>query len=115
VTGFNRLPGPGYALGSGRLNAEPFTGLSYQRYRRDSYQEKGGDAALSVNADTQHNLASTLGVRHTYGEVDTQTRQAFLAGGSMFDVKGSGLDQDSLVVEAGLKVGLSAPVGRGGQ
>lgn len=31
----------GYAMGSGRLSAEPFASVGYQRYHRDSYQEKG--------------------------------------------------------------------------
>ncbi len=120
----------GYAMGSGRLSAEPFANLGYQRYHRDSYREKGGDAALAVEADTQDNFSSTFGVRlahlgqldngmsltpraslgwrHVYGSVDTRTRQAFLAGGDAFSVEGSALDRDSLLVEAGLDLGLSA-------
>ncbi|WP_095155307.1 autotransporter domain-containing protein [Pseudomonas sp. Irchel 3E13] len=120
----------GYALGSGRFNAEPFANLGYQRYHRDGYREKGGNAALAVDADTQDNLTSTFGVRiahlgqldngmsltpraslgwrHTYGSLDTRTRQAFLAGGDAFSVEGSALDRDSLVVEAGLTLGVSA-------
>jgi len=120
----------GYALGSGRFSAEPFANLGYQRYHRDSYREKGGDAALAVDSDTQDNLTSTFGVRiahlgqldngmsltpraslgwrHVYGNVDTKTRQAFIAGGDAFSVEGSALDRDSLVVEAGLELGVSA-------
>ncbi|MEG5262876.1 autotransporter domain-containing protein [Pseudomonas sp. JDS28PS106] len=120
----------GYAVGSGRLNAEPFASLGYQRYHRDGYREKGGDAALSVDNDTQDNFSSTLGMRfahlgqldngmsltpraslgwrHTYGTLDTRTRQAFLAGGDAFSVEGSALDRDSLLVEAGLELGVSA-------
>lgn len=120
----------GYAMGSGRLSAEPFANLGYQRYHRDSYREQGGDAALAVDADTQDNFSSTFGVRlahlgqldngmsltpraslgwrHVYGSVDTRTRQAFLAGGDAFSVEGSALDRDSLLVEAGLNLGLSA-------
>ena len=120
----------GYAMGSGRLGAEPFANLGYQRYHRDSYREQGGDAALAVDADTQDNFTSTFGVRlahlgqldngmsltpraslgwrHVYGSVDTRTRQAFLAGGDAFSVEGSALDRDSLLVEAGLDLGLSA-------
>ncbi|CAI3802178.1 hypothetical protein GLGCALEP_03052 [Pseudomonas sp. MM221] len=120
----------GYAMGSGRLNAEPFANLGYQRYHRDSYREQGGDAALAVDADTQDNFSSTFGVRlahlgqldngmsltpratlgwrHTYGSIDTRTRQAFIAGGDAFSVEGSAIDRDSLLVEAGLDLGLSA-------
>jgi subtilase-type serine protease len=120
----------GYTLGSGRLNVEPFANLGYQRYHRDSYTEKGGAAALDVDAQTQDNLSTTFGVRlaqlnqlengisltpraslgwrHTYGDVDSETRQAFVLGGSAFNVEGSALDRDSLMVEAGLDIGLSA-------
>ncbi|MFD2644394.1 autotransporter outer membrane beta-barrel domain-containing protein [Pseudomonas japonica] len=120
----------GYALGSGRFSAEPFANLGYQRYHRDGYREKGGNAALAVDKDTQDNVSSTFGVRvahlgqldngmsltpraslgwrHVYGEVDSRTRQAFIAGGDAFSVEGSALDRDSLVLEAGLELGLSA-------
>lgn len=120
----------GYALGTGRLNAEPFANVGYQRYHREGYREKGGDAALRVAADTQDNITSTFGVRvahlgqlndgmsltpraslgwrHTYGSVDTRSRQAFLSGGDAFSVQGSALDRDSLLVEVGLDLGVSA-------
>ncbi|MFJ2529208.1 autotransporter domain-containing protein [Pseudomonas helmanticensis] len=120
----------GYAMGSGRLSAEPFASLGYQRYHRDSYQEKGGAAALQVDSQTQDNFSSTFGLRlahlssldngisvtprlaagwkHTYGDVGSSTRQAFVTGGTAFSVDGSSLDRDSLVLEAGLDVGVSA-------
>ncbi|KAB0497837.1 autotransporter outer membrane beta-barrel domain-containing protein [Pseudomonas vancouverensis] len=120
----------GYALGNGRLSTEPFASLGYQRYHRDSYQEKGGPAALQVDAQTQDNFNSTLGVRlaylgtldngmsltprvttgwkHTYGDVSNSTRQAFVVGGTAFSVDGSSLDRDSLVLEAGVDLGISA-------
>ena len=120
----------GYALGNGRLSAEPFANFGYQRYQRDGYNEKGGAAALHVEGQTQDNFSSTFGLRlahlsqldngisltprfsagwkHTYGDVDSNTRQAFLAGGTAFNVEGSALDRDSLQLEAGLDVGLSA-------
>ncbi|WP_434594189.1 autotransporter domain-containing protein [Pseudomonas sp. R4-83] len=120
----------GYAMGSGRLNAEPFASLGYQRYHRDRYQEKGGAAALQVDGQTQDNFSSTLGLRlahlssldngmsvtprlalgwkHTYGDVSSSTRQAFVTGGTAFNVEGSALDRDSLMLQAGLDVGVSA-------
>ncbi len=120
----------GYALGSGRLSIEPFANLGYQRYHRDSFTEKGGIASLKVDAQTQDNFSSTFGMRlahlsqldngisltpraslgwrHVYGNVDSETRQAFLIGGNAFNVEGSALDRDSLMVEAGLDVGVSA-------
>ena len=120
----------GYALSNGRLNAEPFANLGYQRYERDSYSEKGGAAALHIDKQTQDNFNSTLGVRlahlsqlengisitprlsagwkHTYGDVSSSTRQAFVLGGSAFNVEGSALDRNSLVLEVGLDIGVSA-------
>ena len=120
----------GYAMGSGRLSAEPFASLGYQRYHRDSYREKGGAAALQVDSQTQDNFSSTFGLRlahlssldngmsvtprmaagwkHTCGDVSSSTRQAFVVGGTAFSVDGSSLDRDSLVLEAGLDVGISA-------
>ncbi|MHA6195929.1 autotransporter outer membrane beta-barrel domain-containing protein [Pseudomonas wadenswilerensis] len=120
----------GYNLGERRLNVEPFANLGYQRYHRDSYREKGGTAALAVDAQSQDNFSSTLGMRfaylnqldngitltpraslgwrHVYGDVDSEVRQAFISGGTAFSVEGTALDRDSLMVEAGLGVGLSA-------
>ncbi|WP_339486302.1 autotransporter outer membrane beta-barrel domain-containing protein [Pseudomonas sp. RL_5y_Pfl2_70] len=120
----------GYAMGSGRLSAEPFASLGYQRYHRERYREKGGAAALQVDSQTQDNFSSTFGVRlahlgsldngmsltprmaagwkHTYGDVSSSTRQAFVVGGTAFSVDGSSLDRDSLVLEAGLDLGISA-------
>jgi outer membrane autotransporter protein len=85
---------------------------------------------LSVNDQSQDNVSSTFGVRlaqlsqlengmsltprgslgwrHTYGDVDSETRQTFVLGGSAFSVEGTALDRDSLMVEAGLDLGLSA-------
>ncbi|KAF1022337.1 MAG: Extracellular serine protease [Pseudomonas sp.] len=120
----------GYAMGSGRLSAEPFASVGYQRYQRGSYNENGGAAALHVDGQTQSNVSSTFGVRlthlsqldngisltprvsagwkHTYGDVSSSTRQAFLMGGTAFNVEGTALDRDSLLLEAGLDVGVSA-------
>jgi len=120
----------GYTMGSGRLSAEPFASLGYQRYHRDRYQEKGGAAALDVDSQSQDNFSSTFGLRlahlssldngmsltprmaagwkHTYGDVSSSTRQAFVVGGSAFNVDGSSLDRDSLMLEAGLDLGISA-------
>jgi subtilase-type serine protease len=120
----------GYQMGEARLLLEPFVSLGYQRYSRDSYDEKGGAAALHVDAQEQDNLSNTLGIRlaslrtldnglnmtprlnlawrHTYGDLNSSTRQAFLTGGSAFSVEGSALDRNSLLLEAGLDFGITA-------
>lgn len=117
-----------YGTGSGRLAVEPFVGLNYQRYQRDSYREKGGAAALAVDSTRTDNLSHSLGLRianlstldsgmtftpraslawrHTYGSLSDSTRQSFLSGASAFSVEGSALDRDSLRAEAGVDVGL---------
>ncbi|MDX9683426.1 autotransporter outer membrane beta-barrel domain-containing protein [Pseudomonas protegens] len=120
----------GYTLGSGRLNVEPFANLAYQRYHRNRYTEKGGPASLTVYEQNQDNFSSTFGVRlahlrqlqngisltpraslgwrHTYGELESDTSQSFVLGSDNFKVEGSALDRDSMMVEAGLDIGLSA-------
>ena len=112
------------------LLAEPFASLGYQRYSRDAYDEKGGSAALHVEAQDQDNLSSTLGMRiahlgqfangmsftprmslgwrHTYGNLDSQTRQSFISGGSAFSAQGTALDRNSLLLDAGFDVGITA-------
>ncbi len=119
----------GYALGLGNLNVEPFAGLDYQRYHRHAYTEKGGDAALSVKAQTQGNWRSTLGVRlaqqyrldhgrslaprlsagwkHRHGPITHAVMQSSALGGDGFEIRSATLDRDSLLVDAGLDFKLS--------
>lgn len=120
----------GFNLGRNNVTLEPFAGLGFQRYQRDSYSEKGGDAALRVFGQTRANLSSTFGVRvaktsfldngmrltprlstgwkHTFGEIENDTRQQLVKGGKRFDIAGAALDRNSLSVDAGLDLGLSA-------
>lgn len=120
----------GYDFGQGDFTLEPFANLGYQRYQRDSYSEKGGDAALKVHGQSQKNLSSTFGLRvaktnhldngmqltprlsagwkHTYGDLDMHTRQELLNGGIGFEIAGAQLDRNSLSLDAGLDLALSA-------
>lgn len=120
----------GYNFGRDHVTFEPFASLGYQRYQRDSHSEKGGDAALKVFGQTRDNLTSTFGLRtaqihsldngmtltprlsagwtHTFGELDSDTRQQLLKGGKRFEVAGAALDRNNLGVDAGLNLGLSA-------
>ena len=120
----------GFNLGRNNVTIEPFASLGYQRYQRDSYNEKGGDAALKVFGQTRDNLSSTFGLRtakitrldngmsltprfsagwkHTFGEIENDTRQQLVKGGKRFEIAGAALDRNSLSVDAGLDLGLSA-------
>ncbi len=119
----------GYNLGRANVSIEPFASLGYQRYQRDGYTEKGGAASLKVHEQSQSNMSSTFGLRlakvetldngmrltprfsagwkHTYGEIDTSTRQRLVTGGSNYTAYGVALDRNSLLVDAGLDLGLS--------
>jgi outer membrane autotransporter protein len=120
----------GYNLSRANVSIEPFASLGYQRYQRDGYTEKGGAATLKVHDQTQNNLNSTFGLRlakintldngmqltprfsagwkHTYGDIESDTRQRLATGGKNFTVSGALLDRDSLKLDAGLDLGLSA-------
>ncbi|PQP03590.1 autotransporter outer membrane beta-barrel domain-containing protein [Pseudomonas frederiksbergensis] len=120
----------GFNLGSNNVTIEPFASVGYQRYQREKHTEKGGDAALKVHGQTQDNFSSTFGLRaaklntldngmrltprfsagwiHIYGELDSETRQQLVKGGKRFDVAGAAFDRDSLSLDAGLDLGLSA-------
>ncbi|AIB39404.1 MULTISPECIES: autotransporter outer membrane beta-barrel domain-containing protein [Pseudomonas] len=122
----------GYQLGVADLSIEPFAGLGFQRYHRDSFKETGGLTALNVGAQTQQNLSSTFGLRlatlyrfdnqisltphlstswkHLYGDVDSQVRQSYRALPAMadgFTINGTSLDRNSLDLHAGLDLALS--------
>ena len=120
----------GYNLGRGNVSFEPFASVGYQRYQRDSFTEKGGAAALKVHGQSNENLNSTFGLRlaqingldngmqltprfsagwkHTYGEIDSYTRQRLVTGGRDYTVYGAPLDRDSVLVDAGLDLRVSA-------
>ena len=120
----------GYNLGRGNVSIEPFVNLGYQRYQRDAYTEKGGDAALKVEGQTRANPNSTVGLRlaktshlsngmqltprlsasvkHTYGDLDNATRQHLVKGGKNFEVTGAEMDRNSFTLDAGLDLTLSA-------
>ncbi|WPC27943.1 autotransporter domain-containing protein [Pseudomonas moraviensis] len=120
----------GFNLGRDSVTLEPYASLGYQRYQRDSYNEKGGDAALKVYGQTRDNFSSTFGLRlaqvntldngmrltprlsagwkHTFGDIDSDTHQQLRKGGKRFEVTGAALDRNSLSVDAGLDLGLSA-------
>lgn len=119
----------GYNLGRDVYSIEPFASLGYQRYQRGSYTEKGGDASLQVQGQTRGNLNSTFGLRvaklntldngmkltprfsagwkHTYGELDSFTRQNLATEDILYTVEGAALDRNSVTLDTGLDLSLS--------
>ncbi|QVW27007.1 autotransporter domain-containing protein [Pseudomonas hormoni] len=119
----------GYNLGRDAYSIEPFASLGYQRYQRDSYTEKGGDASLQVQEQTRNNVNSTFGLRvaklntldngmqltprfsagwkHTYGELNSYTRQKLATEDTRYTVEGAALDRNSVTLDAGLDLALS--------
>jgi outer membrane autotransporter protein len=119
----------GYNLGRANVSIEPFASVGYQRYQRDKFTEKGGDASLKVHDQSEENFSSTFGLRlaklntldngmqltprfsagwkHTYGKVYTETRQRLVTGGNDYSVYSAPLDRNKLVVDAGVDLRVS--------
>lgn len=119
----------GYNLDVGYFDVEPYVQLGYQRYQRDRFTEKGGDAALRFESQTQDHYTSELGLhlarpfvldqgarltprlnvgwKHLYGDVRGSSRQRLVDGGKTYTVEGIELDRDSLLLEAGLDLAVS--------
>ncbi|WP_260958419.1 autotransporter outer membrane beta-barrel domain-containing protein [Pseudomonas citri] len=119
----------GYNLDVGHFDIEPYAQVGYQRYQRNAYTEKGGDAALQYRKQTQDHYSSDLGLRlarpflfdqgmrltprlnvgwkHLYGDVRGRSRQRLVTGGHTYTVEGVELDRDSLLVETGLDLTVS--------
>lgn len=125
----------GYRVDHGSFTVEPFAGVGYQRYHRERFKEKGGMSALNVGEQTQQNLSTTLGLRmsslytldnqmslkphvsaswkHLYGDVGSSVRQSSAwvdkdAFNSDFTIQGTALNRDSLALQAGLGLAVSA-------
>jgi outer membrane autotransporter protein len=119
----------GYNLDVGNFDIEPYVQVGYQRYQRDAYTEKGGDAALQYNGQAQEHYSSDLGLRlarplifdrgirltprldlgwkHLYGDVRGTSHQRMASGSGIYTVEGVELDRDSLLLEAGLDLAVS--------
>jgi outer membrane autotransporter protein len=119
----------GYNVDVGQFDIEPYVQVGYQRYQRDAYVEKGGDAALQYNGQTQEHYNSDLGLRlarpfvfdqgmrltprldvgwkHLYGDIRGSSHQRLVNGGNTYIIKGVELDRDSLLLQAGLDLAIS--------
>ncbi|QGA52865.1 autotransporter domain-containing protein [Pseudomonas brassicacearum] len=119
----------GYNLDIVHFDIEPYVQVGYQRYQRDAYTEKGGDAALQYNGQAQEHYSSDLGLRlartfaldqgmrltprldvgwkHLYGNVKGSSHQRLVRGGNTYIIEGVELDRDSLLLKAGLDLAVS--------
>ncbi|WP_232916918.1 autotransporter domain-containing protein [Pseudomonas corrugata] len=119
----------GYNLDIGHFDIEPYVQVGYQRYRRDAYTEKGGDAALQYNGQAQEHYSSDLGLRlarplvfdrgmrltprldvgwkHLYGNVRGTSHQRLVSGSGTYTIEGVELDRDSVLLQAGLDLAVS--------
>lgn len=119
----------GYQLDISHFELEPYAQLGYQRYQRDGFMEKGGDAALQYNGQAQEHFSSDLGLRlarpflldrgmrvtprldigwkHLYGDVRGSSHQRLVRGSSTYRIKGGELDRDSMLLQAGLDLAVS--------
>jgi outer membrane autotransporter protein len=119
----------GYHLDVGQFDIEPYVQVGYQRYQRDAYAEKGGDAALQYHDQTQEHFSSDLGLRlarpfvfdqgmrltprldvgwkHLYGDIRGNSHQHLASGGNTYVIQGVELDRDSLLLQAGLDLAVS--------
>ncbi|MBE1238011.1 autotransporter outer membrane beta-barrel domain-containing protein, partial [Phaeovibrio sulfidiphilus] len=104
------------------LMVEPFAGGSWAMGYTEGFSESGGVAGLRGHSQASHTGVTTVGVRmdarvhenavlkldlgweHVYGDIDTNSRMAFLAGSDDFLVRGTPADRDAAVVGVGAEV-----------
>ncbi len=116
---FQAFADVGYAMKLGTLAVEPFASVAAVSVKTDAFSERGGAAALAV-AGSDHDVTfSTLGVRtqarigavdlHALagwqaasGDLTPVTRQQFKAGGPSFLIVPTPLDDQALLMDAGL-------------
>jgi outer membrane autotransporter protein len=119
----------GYEVSYAGAKFEPFAGLAYVNVSTDAFTEQGGLAALTAQSGDQDNTYSTLGVRmstdlpvangrlavrgllgwqHAFGDVTPDAALDLAGDGGGFLVTGAPIDEDALLVGAGLDYLLNA-------
>ena len=118
----------GYAFPVTTKNTlEPFAGLAWSQTRTESFDEKGGSAALGARSNNNElttttlglrgkqalklgareaSLGGTLGWRHAEGDIRARSSFAF-DGGERFTVAGVPVARDAALVEIGAQVMLT--------
>jgi outer membrane autotransporter protein len=117
----------GYGLPFDMVSLEPFARIAYVNLDANSFQERGGPAALRSPKDNQGTayttvglnaaktfsspdrmtttLRGTLGWRHAFGDRTPLSTFAF-AGGSSFATAGVPIAGDAIVISGGLDVNI---------
>ena len=118
----------GYALPvSEHVSIEPFAGLAWSDTRTRGFSESGGSAALRGQSDsskqttstlglraltdftvgqTEGRLQATLGWRHAFGDVQSQTVMSF-DGGQAFNVAGAPIARNAALAELGVETAIT--------
>jgi outer membrane autotransporter protein len=117
----------GYGFSAGTVVMEPFAKLTYVNLHTDSFTEKGGAAALTVNSGSTDTTFSTLGVnlssgimlgdmkatasgslgwRHAFGGI-TPVSTMSLTGSPDFSIAGAPIVRDAALINAGIDLALS--------
>ena len=106
------------------IELEPFIGMSSISLHTDGFSERGGVAALTAPSDSNHTIATTLGIRNAIGMEDaiqmrtmvgrrhvfgdTSPAASFrLANRSAGRIQAAPIAQDALVTELGLETNIS--------
>ncbi|MHC1550747.1 autotransporter domain-containing protein [Phyllobacterium sp. K27] len=117
----------GYKIDTQYAALEPFAAARYTHLKTDSFQEDGGDGALTGLSGSSDVTTTTLGLRlsrnfalsettvltargmlgwnHAFGDVTPERSLAF-AGGAPFSIEGLPIAKDAFAVEAGFDVGI---------
>lgn len=118
-----------YDLGWNNFTFQPFLGLAYLNIGSGPTSEIGGSSALSVKTSEMNTGYSTLGLRtsysidiagnvitpsftlgwqHAFGDITPSSTMSFIQGGSQpFNVFGTPIAKDAMLVEAGIAYKLS--------
>ncbi|HEY4199305.1 MAG TPA: autotransporter domain-containing protein [Devosiaceae bacterium] len=117
----------GYRIDVDQIALEPFASLAYVSLDTDGFREQGGAAALTGAGGTMDTVFTTIGLRasmafdldgvamvargslgwrHALVNTTPQSRLAF-AGASPFTIAGSPIDEDAILVSAGIDLALS--------
>lgn len=117
----------GYKVDTQYAALEPFAAARYTHLKTDSFQEDGGDGALTGLSGSSDVTTTTLGLRlsrnfalsettvltargmvgwnHAFGDVTPERNLAF-AGGAPFSIEGLPIAKNAFAVEAGFDVGI---------